>query len=59
MPGKIIRDEGDPPSDICLCGLIDPGLCSKNNGKGYWMDSRLQFFTNIKTAFDRNFGDKK
>jgi len=32
---------------------------TKNSGKGYWMDSRMQFFTNIKTAFDRNFGDKK
>ena len=59
MPGIIIRDKGDPSSDICLCGPIYLGLCSKNSGKGYWMDSRLQFFTNIKTAFDRNFGDKK
>jgi hypothetical protein len=30
---------------------------TNNYGKGYWMDEPFQFFTNIKEAFSRNFGD--
>lgn len=31
---------------------------TKNYGKGYWMDSPFQFFSNIQQAFSRNFGSE-
>jgi hypothetical protein len=51
------RNDGATDEQVKQAYTTYEELMRTNNfGKGYWMDSPLQFFTNIQQAISRNFG---
>mmetsp|Transcript_22341 Transcript_22341/g.45133 ORF Transcript_22341/g.45133 Transcript_22341/m.45133 type:complete len:199 (+) Transcript_22341:33-629(+) len=54
---KTVREDGSTEEQVAEAWTVYEKLMeTKNDGKGYWMDSPFQFFDNIKQAVDRNFG---